>query len=90
MDAHDVARFLKKRVRYEVEVKDKRAEVHSLSMMVYFASVDYSMLKHFTFTGAFEDLAPDATVEIVTEENMKTYLKSLASGKGGEVNPARI
>lgn len=84
-----VARFLKERERYELEVQSKQTEMPSLLITPYTASVDRSLLKHLLFMGSFDEIAPDATVESLTNEQIKSYLDSLVQNKDA-YEPARL
>ncbi|CAN8061403.1 unnamed protein product [Agarophyton chilense] len=73
-----VARFLKERERYELEVTAKQSQVLSLEVLPYKASVDRSLLKSLHYMGKFEKLAPNAqSFKDLTDEVIKTFVESL-------------
>lgn len=89
-DPIDVAKFLKEQGRYEVEVLAKQAEVPTLSMVPYSASIDRTLLRHLVFIVAFDDTAPDTTVESLADENVEVYERGPVPTSQDEVDPAHI
>lgn len=66
VDPIEVARFLKERERYELEIKAKAAELPSLKAVTYTASIDRSLLKSLVYMGDLEPFAPGATAKSIT------------------------
>lgn len=80
IDPVNVARFLKERERYEIEIAAKQVEVPTLKVLPYTASVDRTLLKSLFYMGKFDDIAPDiATVKDLTTDHIETYVRSLIS-----------
>ncbi|CAN8076723.1 unnamed protein product [Agarophyton chilense] len=78
VDPVEVARFLKERERYELEVTAKQSQVPSLEVLPYKASVDRSLLKSLHYMGKFEKLAPNAqSFKDLTDDVIKTFVESL-------------
>ena len=61
VDPVEIARFIKERDRYEVEIESKQGELPNLKLLPYQASIDRSLLKKLLFMGDFEDFAPTPT-----------------------------
>jgi len=79
----DVAKFLKERERYEVEIEAKKADLPSLKPLPYTASIDRSLLKQVFVIGKLDTIAPDAvTISDLTDDNIKAYIKSLIVAPG--------
>lgn len=55
-----VARFLKKRERYKLEIIANQAEVHTLRSLSYIASIDRTLQMSLFYMATFKDDAPDA------------------------------
>ena len=80
VDPVKVARFLKERERYELEISAKQAEVPSLKVLPYTASIDRSLLKNLFFMGKFDSIAADASsAKDLTDAHIEMYIKSLVS-----------
>lgn len=90
VDPQQVAKFLKERERYELEVEAKQAEVPALTLVPYTASIDRTLLKHLVFMGAFDEIQENATVETLSDVHIKTYIDSLVTTSEDEVDPSRI
>lgn len=69
---------MKERERYEPEISAEQAEVPTLTVVPYTASIDCSLLKNLPFMGKFDKIAPGVTSESgLTDEHIKTYVTSL-------------
>ena len=80
VDPVQVVRFLKERERYELEIESKQAEVPSLKVLPFTASVDRSLLKNLFYMGKFDDHAPDAaTFSDLTSNQIKAYIDSIVA-----------
>ena len=92
VDPIQVARFLKERERYELEIAAKKTEVPSLKVLPYSASIDRTLLKNLFFMGKFDTIAPTtSTAAELSDEHIKAYVESIVSRSGGTVNnPALI
>lgn len=60
IDSVIVARFLKERERYELEVSAKKVEVSTLKVLPYYVSVDRMLQKFLFYMGKFDEIAKDA------------------------------
>lgn len=80
IDPVRVVAFLKERERYELEIQLKTPEVPSLREAPYTVSVDRVLLKNLIWMGKFKTIAPGATMESITSDQVKEYLLSLVSG----------
>ena len=87
-----VARFLKDRERYELEVQAKRVEIPSLQVIPYAASIDRGLLKNLFFLGKFDEIAPAAAnTTDLSDSHVQTYIQSIvASDRMKEVIPSVI
>jgi len=80
VDTIKVARFLKERERYEIEISAKQAEAPSLKTLPYSASIDRTLLKSLFYMGKFDTVAPDAaTFKDLTDDQIKSYINSLVT-----------
>lgn len=73
VDPIQVAKFVKKREIYELEIKSKQPEVTALRMTPYRDSIDRSLIWHLVFMCYVDDI-PEATVDSLTIEHVKEYL----------------
>lgn len=92
VDPVQIARFLKERERYELEIAAKQSDLPSLSVLPYNASIDRSLLKNLFFMGKFDHIADgiDRAAE-VTDEHIKAYITSLVKhATGADPNLAII
>lgn len=86
VDPVQVARFLKERERYEIEISSKQSELPSLRELPFTASIDRSLLKSLFYMGKFDSLAPNATqVNDLTNDHIKNYIDSIVSVSDGDV-----
>lgn len=69
LDNIKVDRFLKERLRYEVEISMKQGEVPSLRTLSHSASIDKSLLKPLLYIEKFDTVAPTATSVIILTKN---------------------
>lgn len=76
IDPMNVVYFLRERDRYELEVKLKAAEVPSLKVAPFNVSIDRALLKQLLFMKKIRHVAPRATMEKVTSEQIVVYLRS--------------
>ena len=92
VDPVEIARFIKERDRYEVEIESKQGELPNLKPLPYQASIDRSLLKNLLFMGDFEEFAPDAeTVEEISNDQIKSFIESKVSfDDEEEANPQVI
>lgn len=75
-----VARFLKERERYELEILAKQDEVPTLKMLPYNASIDRTLLKSLFYMGKFDKFAADATsVTDLTDDEIKAYIEFIVA-----------
>lgn len=75
VDLVQIPRFLKEFHRYELAVAAKQAELPSLSVLPYTASIDLSLLKSPYFMGKFHAIAVGAaSAPALTNENIKIYI----------------
>lgn len=80
VDPVEVARFLKERERYELEITAKTFEVPSLKPLLYSASIDRSPLKNLFFMGKFDSIASEVTdVSRLQDSHIRTYIESIVS-----------
>ena len=80
VDSFQVARFLKKRERYEFEIFSKQADLPNLTELPYTASIDRTLLKSLFFMGKFDNIAKGvASASSLNDEHIKTYVQSLVS-----------
>lgn len=92
VDPVQVTIFLKERERYEREVSSKQAEVPSLKVLPYTASIDLSLLEDLFFMGKFDDIAPEVEdSKHLTDEQIKKFIVSIVSRSiDAPINPAII
>ena len=92
VDPIQVARFLKERERYELEITAKQADVPTLKALPYTASIDRSLLKNLFFMGKFDTIAEGvANAKDLTDAHIKTYVESLVSRSSDDkLDPAII
>lgn len=80
VDPVKVARFLRERERYEIEIEAKQMEVPTLKSLPYTASIDRTLLKSLFYMGEFDTLAPGAgTAKDLSNDHIKSYIESLVS-----------
>lgn len=85
VDPIQVARFLKKRERYDLEIISKQTEVPSLKVLPYIVSIDRSLLKNLSFLGQFDTIAAEAESDWdLTDSNIKTYVEAHVAGSESE------
>lgn len=72
-----VAKYLKQRNRYELEIETKQAEVPSLSVLRYKASINHELLDNIVFMGEFESIAPNTDTENFTDEHIEIFIESI-------------
>lgn len=92
VDPVKVAKFLKERERYEIEIRSKQSEVPSLRPLAFTASIDRTLLKSLYYMGEFDTLAPDASsAKELTDDQIKAYIESIVSRSAGvEIDPTII
>lgn len=56
-DVTTIARFLRERSRYEIQVEARRAEIPDLTTVPWNASIDPELLENFLFLGRLSDVA---------------------------------
>lgn len=61
----------------ELEVEYKQAEILSLTLVLYMASIDRTLQKHLVSMGAFDNTQEEGTVKTINEENIEEYIESL-------------
>ncbi len=75
VDPVQVAKFLKERERYELEIMSKQADVPNLKRLLYTAIVDRTLLKSLFFMGKFDHIAQEAkSVSNLTDDHIKLYV----------------
>lgn len=77
VDPSEIAKFLKERERYELEIKSKQAEIPSLKVLPYKASIDHQLLDNLVFMGKFDALAPDTEADKLTDDHIEKCIKSI-------------
>ena len=77
VDPSQVAKFLKERERYELEIESKQGEIPSLKVLPYKASVDHELLDNLVFMGKFESIVPDAEVDDLTDDHVESFVTSI-------------
>lgn len=73
-----------------MEVAEKQANVPSLIAAPYNASIDKTLSRNLLFMGKLDSVAPNATTETLTEEQLKNYVKSQVSRSPIHYEPAHI
>ena len=80
VDPVQVARFLKERERYELEILSKQADLPNLTALPYTASIDRTLLKSLFFMGKFDNIAKGVeSASSLNNKHIKTYVQSLVS-----------
>ncbi len=91
IDPKMVSLFLSERRRYETEVAEKKKEIPAMSPAPFKVCIALSPLENVHFTGAFDDIAPNTEVEVLTSEQIEKYIHSLtAHDENQEVDPALV
>lgn len=92
VDPIQVAKFLKERERYELEIQAKQAQVPSLTTLPYSASIDRALLKSLVFMGKFDVIAPAVEkAQDLTDDHIRTYVHQLiAASNANELDPIVI
>jgi len=92
VDPVDVAVFLKKRESYEREVKSKQAEIPTMTVRPWTASIDLSLLQDLHFMGKFDTIAPSVNeADNLTDEHIKKFITSLVTrSEDSIINPGVI
>jgi len=92
VDPVQVAVFLKDRDRYEREIASKQAEIPTLTVLPYTASIDLSLLEDLFFMGKFDKIAPSAEeADNLTDEQIKSFITSLVTRSEDSIlNPGVI
>lgn len=85
-----VAKFLREHERYEIEVESKKAEIPSLTVTPYRASIDRALLNHLVFMGEFETIAPNTEAKQLTDEHVEKFIRGLETTDESEVDPAGL
>ena len=85
------AQTLKRRKRYELEIKQKKKENPGLTAASYLVSIDRALLENMHALGEFYDIAPGKTEEQLTSTHVEKYIKGLVTRDGdSEVDPTVI
>lgn len=90
VDPIEVARFLRKRERYELEIQEKAAKLPSLKAVEFRASFGRSLLKRLVYIDDLEPFAIGLTTKNFTEAQLEAYLRSLVSGRDANYDPSEI
>ena len=90
VDPKKVVQFFNERERYEMEILGNQVEIPSLKMVPYTASIDRLMLKNLLFLEKMENIALDATIETISDEQQKTYINSLVKRSSNTYEPTQI
>ena len=86
-----VARFLKEREIYELEITAKQAEDPTMTPLPYTASIDRSLLKSLFYMGKFDDIAPNAEeASGLTSDSVKQCVDSLVKRSSSGINDPPI
>lgn len=90
IDPVDVAVFLKERERYEIEVESKSTEIPTMKAAPYTASIDRTLLKNLIYMGKLHSISPNATIETISNEQLKEYIYSLVKRCSETFDPSLI
>lgn len=90
VDTANVAAFLLERERYEIPIASRQADLPGLQRVPYLAAIDRTLLKGLIFTGELEEVAPGATIDSLTEKQIKAYITPLITPSGGVCDPSAI
>ena len=71
VDPIKVAKFIRDRERYEIEVNENAKEVDGLTVSSYRASVDPGLLRRMHFLGKFKKIAPNVTDKNLSDNQIK-------------------
>ena len=85
-----VSQFLRDRERYEIEVREKKKEVPTMTAATYRVSVDPGMLRRMHFLGKFKSIAPDTAVSALTSAHIETWVKGMVRKDDMSYNRATI
>lgn len=83
LDPKKVAKFLRERKRFEVEVEERRKENLRMLVALYTVSFDTSLLENLHTIGALDDVLPDKQLEVITSKDIEKYVHSLVEHKEG-------
>ena len=90
-DPKMAAQFLKRRRRYELEIKENKKEIPGLTAASYLVSIDRALLENMHALGKFDDIAPGKTEEQLTSTHVENYIKGLVTrDDDSEVDPTVI
>lgn len=80
-----VAKFLKDREGYEVEVTVKKRDVPTLTIVPLTRIIDQSLLKSLIYMREFTEIAHEAPLETISSAEVMTYIKSLVAKGIGKI-----
>lgn len=90
MHLYKAATFLRDCDRYELEVASRCADLPGITATPYLASIDQESLASLIFMGDLDEMAPDATIETLREEEEKEYIKSIVAAPTSGYYPSAI
>ena len=85
-----VAKFLRARERYVMEVEARQVDCPSLKAASLLLSVDRTLLKSLFFTDEFEKINKRLTIDTLKETHLEKYLDTLVSAPQGVFDRATI
>lgn len=89
-DLIQIRKFFKERECNKPEISHKQAEVPTLQVTPYTASIDCSLLKNLAFMEYFDQIDLKATPKPLTSEQIKSYLLGLVQQNDAPHNPRLI
>lgn len=82
VDPAEMAKLLKERERYELEVKSKQSEIPSLKVLPYKASTDHQLRNDLVFTRICDELASDTEAKNLTDGHIEQFAKYIIEKEG--------
>lgn len=89
VDPKKIAKFLRERKRYEIEVQEKAKEVPSMKAASYDVPTDQALLENMFFC-AFDEIAPDKDFDNLTSGDIEKFIKGIVKHDKDEEMPTVI
>lgn len=77
----EVAKFLKERERYKLDITSKQSELPPLKMLPYKASIDHQILNNLFFMGKFDKIAQSIDVGKLKDDHAEIFVKAVIDKK---------